>query len=419
MRAGVLHAVHAQGRVCAAASRCPPPARLLPSSPPQVFEFLAFRNDVSFWRGVKTTAGLSVRSIGMSFVTQLIILLYLADNDTSWMVLFSSGIGLVIEGWKLQKALVVNVVWRPLGGGLVVPWVDVSDKEEDAATTQTRVYDDIATRHMLTVLVPLVMGQAGYSLVYDTHKSWYSWLIGSLTSSVYLFGFAQMTPQLYINYRLKSVAAMPWKTMSYKFLNTIIDDIFSFIVKVRWLSGKGGGGGGASYRPVPIDSPHAHLTFCRVHLPAHACCHPCPSPCRCPRCTAWRASATTSSSSSTWCSGGCTRWTSRARTSLAPRRSTTRTPRRGGRGSRACCAGASWSGARGPLASPPRARRALVVAQLQRHSGDRLESIVVISYMHGHGAGMHHVHARARPRAIANAAATFANSNDSDVDASA
>jgi hypothetical protein len=205
-----------------------------------VFEFLAFRNDVSFWRGVKTTAGLSVRSIGMSFVTQLIILLYLADNDTSWMVLFSSGIGLVIEGWKLQKALVVNVVWRPLGGGLVVPWVDVSDKEEDAATTQTRVYDDIATRHMLTVLVPLVMGQAGYSLVYDTHKSWYSWLIGSLTSSVYLFGFAQMTPQLYINYRLKSVAAMPWKTMSYKFLNTIIDDIFSFIVKVRWLSGKGG-----------------------------------------------------------------------------------------------------------------------------------------------------------------------------------
>lgn len=211
----------------------------------------------------------------MSFVTQLIILLYLADNDTSWMVLFSSGIGLVIEGWKLQKALVVNVVWRPLGGGLVVPWVDVSDKEEDAATTQTRVYDDIATRHMLTVLVPLVMGQAGYSLVYDTHKSWYSWLIGSLTSSVYLFGFAQMTPQLYINYRLKSVAAMPWKTMSYKFLNTIIDDIFSFIVKVRWLSGKGGGGGGASYRPVPIvrtpTSPSVECTCPRTRaaIPAH------------------------------------------------------------------------------------------------------------------------------------------------------
>ena len=169
----------------------------LASTSSQVFEFLAFRNDVSFWRGVKTTAGLSVRSIGMSFVTQLIILLYLADNDTSWMVLFSSGIGLLIEAWKLQKALVVNVLWLPVDWApFRVPWVDISDKEEDEATTETRLYDDIATRHMLTILVPLVLGQAAYSLVYDTHRSWYSWVIGSLTSSVYLFGFAQMTPQV-------------------------------------------------------------------------------------------------------------------------------------------------------------------------------------------------------------------------------
>lgn len=157
-----------------------------------MFEFLAFRNDVSFWRGVKTTAGLSVRAIAMSFVTQLIILLYLADNDTSWMVLASSGMGLAIEAWKLQKALVVNVVWLRLPGlPFSVPWVDISDKEEhDVLASETRAYDDIATRHMLTILAPLVLGQAAYSLVHETHKSWYSWLIGSLTSSVYLFGFA-------------------------------------------------------------------------------------------------------------------------------------------------------------------------------------------------------------------------------------
>lgn len=44
-----------------------------------------------------------------------------------------------------------------------------------------------------------------------------------------------MTPQLYINYRLKSVAAMPGRAMTYKFLNTIIDDIFSFVVKMPTL----------------------------------------------------------------------------------------------------------------------------------------------------------------------------------------
>ena len=40
------------------------------------------------------------------------------------------------------------------------------------------------------------------------------------------------TVQLYINYRLKSVAHMPWRQMTYKFLNTIIDDLFAFVIKM-------------------------------------------------------------------------------------------------------------------------------------------------------------------------------------------
>ena len=38
-----------------------------------------------------------------------------------------------------------------------------------------------------------------------------------------------MTPQLYINYKLKSVAHMPWKTFMYKALNTFVDDFFAFV----------------------------------------------------------------------------------------------------------------------------------------------------------------------------------------------
>ena len=44
-----------------------------------------------------------------------------------------------------------------------------------------------------------------------------------------------MTPQLFINYKLKSVAHMPWKMMTYKALNTFIDDLFAFIIKMPWL----------------------------------------------------------------------------------------------------------------------------------------------------------------------------------------
>ena len=44
-----------------------------------------------------------------------------------------------------------------------------------------------------------------------------------------------MCPQLFINYKLQSVAHMPWRQMTYKFLNTIIDDLFAFVIKMPIL----------------------------------------------------------------------------------------------------------------------------------------------------------------------------------------
>ena len=41
-----------------------------------------------------------------------------------------------------------------------------------------------------------------------------------------------MTPQLFINYKLKSVAHLPWKFFMYRALNTFIDDLFAFIIKM-------------------------------------------------------------------------------------------------------------------------------------------------------------------------------------------
>jgi hypothetical protein len=48
-------------------------------------------------------------------------------------------------------------------------------------------------------------------------------------------GFIMMCPQLFINYKLQSVAHMPWRQMTYKFLNTIIDDLFAFVIKMPML----------------------------------------------------------------------------------------------------------------------------------------------------------------------------------------
>ena len=92
--------------------------------------------------------------------------------------------------------------------------------------------DKVAIYHLSIYFLPLMIGFSLRSLVYEQYTSWYSWVIGSLTGFVYGFGFILMTPQLYINYKLKSVAHLPWRVLCYRFLNTFIDDLFAFIIRM-------------------------------------------------------------------------------------------------------------------------------------------------------------------------------------------
>jgi hypothetical protein len=202
-----------------------------------VFEMLAFKSDVSHWRKKDELTGVSVRTIITNVFVQLVILLYLIDNntDTSWMILMGSGMGVLIEAWKITKAVDIKIVASQPGS--VLPWtVLFADKHvlsEDEKKTQE--YDKLAFRYVSYVALPALAAYAVYSLLYNTHRSWYSFVISTLTSFVYMFGFAQLIPQLIINYKLKSVSHMPMKSMVYKTLSTVIDDLFAFIIKMPIL----------------------------------------------------------------------------------------------------------------------------------------------------------------------------------------
>ncbi|XVE83478.1 hypothetical protein DITRI_Ditri16bG0091300 [Diplodiscus trichospermus] len=194
-----------------------------------VFDFLAFKNDIQFWNKNKSMEGLSAKSVIVSFLCQLIVFLYLLDNETSWMILASSGIGCCIEFWKIGKAMHIEI---DRSGR--IPILRFRDRDS-YASNKTKEYDDIAMKYLSYVLFFLVACFSIYSLMYERHKSWYSWILSSLTSCVYMFGFIMMCPQLFINYKLKSVAHLPWRQMTYKFLNTIIDDLFAFVIKMPTL----------------------------------------------------------------------------------------------------------------------------------------------------------------------------------------
>ncbi|XP_031250476.1 cleft lip and palate transmembrane protein 1 homolog [Pistacia vera] len=194
-----------------------------------VFDFLAFKNDIQFWNKNKSMEGLSAKSVIVNFICQLIVFLYLLDNDTSWMILASSGVGCCIEFWKIGKAMHIEI-----DRSGKIPMLRFRDRESYAGN-KTKEYDDLAMKYLSGVLFFLVICSSIYSLMYERHRSWYSWILSSFTSCVYMFGFIMMCPQLFINYKLKSVAHLPWRQMTYKFLNTIIDDLFAFVIKMPML----------------------------------------------------------------------------------------------------------------------------------------------------------------------------------------
>jgi hypothetical protein len=147
-----------------------------------VFDLLAFKNDVQFWRKQEDLSGLSTRSILINAVFQLIILLYLIEQGTSGIVLASTAIGLAIEIWKIFRVLHISMGWTRLG----LPYPVFRDRA--SYTGATKDHDEAAMWYLFLVATPLLIGYAIYSLIYESPKSLYAWLLNTLVGFVYAFG---------------------------------------------------------------------------------------------------------------------------------------------------------------------------------------------------------------------------------------
>uniref|UniRef100_A0A9J8A583 Lipid scramblase CLPTM1L n=1 Tax=Cyprinus carpio carpio TaxID=630221 RepID=A0A9J8A583_CYPCA len=138
-----------------------------------LFDFLAFKNDISFWKHKKSMVGMSSKV------------------------------------WKVKKAFKIHVIWRGLTPTFLVNSFWTNQRNEQRNMTHCG---------------------AVYSLVFVKYKSWYSWIINSLVNGVYAFGFLFMLPQLFVNYK---VCSSPYDFDTYvsqQAFNTFIDDVFAFII---------------------------------------------------------------------------------------------------------------------------------------------------------------------------------------------
>ena len=155
-----------------------------------------------------------------------VIFLYLLDGGTSKIVLLGVLKDAVYGAYKVYVVLL-----RRSGDEVVAQTIadGPSDENEDD-DGRTDAYDASATAHLLFIIAPLFVGFSAFCLRRYQYKSWWSWLVSCLADGFYFVGFAHMLPQIYINYRLRSVAHLPVRALMYKGFNTFIDDVFAFAV---------------------------------------------------------------------------------------------------------------------------------------------------------------------------------------------
>ena len=181
------------------------------------FAFLAFKNDVSFFRRKAGRRGISMGSLMGAAIQSLITFLWLEDQEViSSVVLVMQGAATAVAFWKCYR------VWMDRRGQ--TPQQQLDDPDPTAG------YDVIAIKYIGSVCAVLFAAYACYALNTFMYKSVWSWLISNLAHASYTYGFVLMTPQLYVNYRLKSVAHLPWRALTYKAFTTFVDDVSAWLI---------------------------------------------------------------------------------------------------------------------------------------------------------------------------------------------
>lgn len=125
--------------------------------------------------------GISVKSLYLSIGMQIIVTMYLFDNETSLLVLGPQVAGIFLAFWKLKQAS--NFVRKDS-----FPYFAFEDKTT-YLESDTKKYDQEAMTYLSYVVYPLMAVYTVYSAIYNEHKGWYSFILNTLVGGIYLFGF--------------------------------------------------------------------------------------------------------------------------------------------------------------------------------------------------------------------------------------
>lgn len=196
-----------------------------------IFSYMGFASDVSYYKNLKELDGVYTKYILFSLFRLLVTLIYVCLEDAHFLVKIELLIAFAIELWKLRK--IFSIVFS-----FQFPFVSLEYKikfaKEDLKSHESEAIS-LMTKYLFMPISVLYLSYRIYYYKNTIYSSYFRFAIQYLFFLFNLFGFVLMTPQIYINYKLKSVEHMPIKALTYKFLNTIIDDLYAFAVKTTSL----------------------------------------------------------------------------------------------------------------------------------------------------------------------------------------
>lgn len=182
-----------------------------------IFQVLAFEKDVEFWTKKESLIGVSLRTILLQFGGSIILFLNLFESRKIplFIKIIDFG-GLCVHVYKIFRLIAFSKHF---------PFIEVRSEYKG----ETNDADEAGLRYLSYVLGPLLIVYSVYQLLNVEYRSVKSYLLHCLSGAVYSFGFLAMLPQLYVNYRLKTVAGMSRNAFIYKFITTFIDDLYTFV----------------------------------------------------------------------------------------------------------------------------------------------------------------------------------------------
>ena len=194
-----------------------------------IFQFKVIEKDINSWDNIEHYDGVSVKSLILDLILNVIICVYLIDkkNETNFVVTIGYLIGIIDILVKLIGVFKTNQMKKEM-------------KEEERrmyeeSNEEIKQYESSAMRSMFagSVIIIIIYMIICYNM--KEYDSFYSYCLEMGLSYVYILSFIKMTPQLFINYKRKSVPQITMNGYIYKIFETFTDDIFTFFISMPLL----------------------------------------------------------------------------------------------------------------------------------------------------------------------------------------